>query len=111
MLDRGKNEPGRDITSIINGNGIISVNLIKNLEKKEKSMPIVSLSFPKQLLDEMDAVQKTSGFTGRSELVRAAIRLMLVDNREKDSLAGEINGLIVVTHDEDEEAPVTKLKH
>jgi CopG family nickel-responsive transcriptional regulator len=74
-------------------------------------VPIVSLSFPKELLDDMDAVQKTSGFTGRSELVRAAIRLMLEDNREKDSLAGEINGLIVVTHDEDEEDPVTKLKH
>ena len=74
-------------------------------------MPITSLSFPKELLDEMDAVQKSSGFTGRSELVRAAIRMMLEDNRRKESLSGEINGLIVVTHDEDEEEPVTKLKH
>ena len=74
-------------------------------------MPIVSLSFPEELLKEMDAVQKGSGFTGRSELVRAAIRLMLEDKREKDSLAGEINGLIVVTHNEDEEEPVTKLNH
>ena len=74
-------------------------------------MPIVSLSFPTELLREMDAVQRNSGFTGRSELVRAAIRLMLEDNRGKDSLSGEINGLIVVTHNEDEEEPVTKLKH
>ena len=74
-------------------------------------MPIVSLSFPEELLKEMDAVQKGSGFTGRFELVRAAIRLMLEDKREKDSLAGEINGLIVVTHNEDEEEPVTKLNH
>ena len=74
-------------------------------------MTIVSLSFPDKMLEEMDEVQKTSGFTGRSELVRAAIRLLLEDSREKDSFSGELNGLIVVTHEQDEEAPVTKLKH
>ena len=56
-------------------------------------------------------MQKTSGFTGRSELVRAAIRLLLEDDREKAKLNGEVNGLLVVTHDEDREEPVTELKH
>jgi CopG family nickel-responsive transcriptional regulator len=63
------------------------------------------------MLKEMDEVQKNSGFTGRSELVRAAIRMLLEDSREKATAAGEINGLLIVTHDEEEEAPVTKLKH
>jgi CopG family nickel-responsive transcriptional regulator len=74
-------------------------------------MTVVSLSFPESMLKEMDDVQKNSGFTGRSELVRAAIRMLLEDNREKATAAGDMNGLLVVTHDEDEEAPVTKLKH
>jgi CopG family transcriptional regulator, nickel-responsive regulator len=74
-------------------------------------MTIVSLSFPDKMLEEMDDIQKSSGFTGRSELVRAAIRLLLEDAREKDSLKGDLNGLIVVTHEQDEEAPVTKLNH
>lgn len=74
-------------------------------------MTIVSLSLPEKMLKEMDDVQMSSGFTGRSELVRAAIRLMLEDVRDKDSLTGEINGLIVVTHDQEEEEPVTRLKH
>ena len=74
-------------------------------------MTIVSLSFPENMLKEMDEIQKGSGFTGRSELVRSAIRFMLEDAREKSSLVGEINGLVVVTHDEEQEAPVTKLKH
>ncbi len=56
-------------------------------------------------------MQKASGFTGRSEFVRAAIRLMLEEAREKESLSGEINGLIVVTHDREDEEPVTALKH
>ncbi len=74
-------------------------------------MTIVSLSFPESMLDEMDEVQRSSGFTGRSELVRAAIRLLLEDSREKNALAGDINGLIVVTHEQEQEGPVTKLKH
>jgi CopG family transcriptional regulator, nickel-responsive regulator len=74
-------------------------------------LTIVSLSFPDSMLKEMDDLQKSSGFTGRSELVRSAIRFMLEDAREKATLSGEMNGLIVVTHDEEEEEPVTKLKH
>jgi CopG family nickel-responsive transcriptional regulator len=74
-------------------------------------MTIVSLSFPEKMLKEMDDVQKGSGFTGRSELVRAAIRLLLEDSNEKNALSGDLNGVLVVTHEQDEETPVTKIKH
>lgn len=74
-------------------------------------MPVISLSFPESLLDEMDQLQASSGFTGRSELVRAAVRMLLADDREKSSMAGDVNGLIVVTHNEEQEQPVTGLKH
>jgi CopG family transcriptional regulator, nickel-responsive regulator len=74
-------------------------------------VPIVSLSFPETLLGEMDALQKAGGFSGRSELVRAAVRVLLEEDREKGTLKGEINGLLVVTHDQEMEEPVTGLKH
>lgn len=74
-------------------------------------MPIVSLSFPEGLLREMDELQKNSGFAGRSEFVRAAVRLLLAENREMATLTGEVNGLLVVTHDQEREEPVTELKH
>ena len=74
-------------------------------------MPIVSLSFPDSMMKDMDKLQRSYGFTGRSELVRSAIRLMLADEREHETLAGDVGGLIVVTHDKEEEAPVTRLKH
>lgn len=63
------------------------------------------------MLKEIDHVQDTGGFAGRSELVRAAIRLLLEDSKEKDSITGHINALIIVTHDESNEAPITRLKH
>jgi len=74
-------------------------------------MPIVSLSFPDQLVKEMDQIQKTGGYAGRSELVRSAIRLLLEDSKEKEALNGHINAIVVVTHDESNEAPITKIKH
>src|SRR5438128_9098505 len=73
-------------------------------------MAIVSLSFPDQIIKELDRIQDTGGFTGRSELVRAAIRLLIDDRKEKDSLLGRVNAVVVVTHDESNEAPITKLK-
>ncbi len=74
-------------------------------------MPIVSLSFPEQMIREMDDIQKSLGFTGRSELVRAAIRLMLEDKREKDSLRGQVAAILAVTHNQEDEEPVTRIKH
>lgn len=74
-------------------------------------MPIVSLSFPESMMKELDEVQKSLGFTGRSELVRSGIRLLLQDFREKNALGGEVTAVIVVTHTEENEEPVTRIKH
>ena len=74
-------------------------------------MPIVSLSLPEQMVKAMDQIQESVGFSGRSELVRAAIRLLLEDTREKDGLSGKGNAVIVVGHARDDEEPVTRLKH
>jgi CopG family transcriptional regulator, nickel-responsive regulator len=74
-------------------------------------MTIVSLSFPDKMVKELDQIQDIGGFAGRSELVRAAIRLLMEDRKQKDSLLGHVNAVIVVTHDESDEAPITRLKH
>ena len=74
-------------------------------------MAIVSLSFPDEMVKDMDQLQKSRGFTGRSELVRAALRLMMEDTREKDSFVGNIDAVLAVTHREEDEEPVTSLKH
>jgi CopG family nickel-responsive transcriptional regulator len=74
-------------------------------------MTIVSLSFPETMISEMDQIQRAGGFAGRSELVRAAVRLLIEDSKEKASLSGHMNAIVLVTHDESDEAPVTRLKH
>jgi len=63
------------------------------------------------MLKDMDELEKSFGFAGRSELIRAAIRVMFDQERERSGLSGEVSGLVVATHDIEEEAPVTRLKH
>jgi CopG family nickel-responsive transcriptional regulator len=63
------------------------------------------------MVKAMDQIQGSVGFSGRSELVRAAIRLLLEDTKEKDSIEGKTNAVIVVGHARDDEEPVTRLKH
>jgi CopG family transcriptional regulator, nickel-responsive regulator len=74
-------------------------------------MPIVSLSFPEQMIKDMDGVQRELGFTGRSEMVRSGIRLLLQDVKEKSAVEGNVTAVLVVTHTEENEQPVTRIKH
>ena len=66
---------------------------------------------PDSMIRTMRELQRTQGFTGTSELVRAALRLLVSDAREKESTKGPVEAVIVVTHNEDREEPVTRLKH
>ncbi len=84
---------------------------IINSDAARVDMAIISLSFPDQLVEEMDRIQKSGGFAGRSELVRTAIRLLLEDSRKKEALTGHMSAIIIVTHQESNEAPITRLKH
>ena len=74
-------------------------------------MTIVSVSLPDELVDSMNTIQESQGYAGRSEVIRAAIRLLLSDTKAKDALAGRITAILVVTHDELDEEPITRLKH
>ena len=74
-------------------------------------MPIVSVSLPSELIDFMNVIQESQGYAGRSDVVRAAIRLLLSVSREKGSLVGRVTAILVVTHDESNEEPITRLKH
>ncbi len=74
-------------------------------------MTIVSLSIPDELVKSMEEMQASQGYAGRSELIRAALRLMIDDTKAKDSIKGQVNAILVITHDEFNEEPITKLKH
>ncbi len=74
-------------------------------------MPIVSISINDEMLDEVDKMMKELGFAGRSELVRAGIRSLISEERERQDLLGTLHALLLVIHNEESEQEVTKSKH
>ena len=67
---------------------------------------IVSVSLNDDILEGIDKLQKTLGFTGRSEIVRAGIRKLLAEERMKQDLEGTVNSLLLAVHDEDSDDQV-----
>ncbi|MEM2761163.1 MAG: CopG family ribbon-helix-helix protein [Nitrososphaerales archaeon] len=74
-------------------------------------MGIISISLNDNILRDMDDLQREFGFSGRSELIRAGIRMLLTDKLEKERLMGDIGCVLTVTHEEEDEQTVTSIKH
>jgi CopG family nickel-responsive transcriptional regulator len=74
-------------------------------------MGIISISVDEQTIEEMSRVQKALELSGRSELVRAGIRILSTDLLDKDKLKGFVSCVLTVTHEEKDEETVTKIKH
>ncbi|GIU70602.1 MAG: nickel-responsive regulator 1 [Candidatus Nitrosocaldaceae archaeon] len=74
-----------------------------------KDVKIVSISLNENMLKSIDELQKEFGFSGRSEVIRAGIRMLLADKIEKEQLVGSIGCVLIVTHEEEDEAS-TKIK-
>ncbi len=99
-----------NLAKILNNSDMGNVNMLL-ITAEVMAMPIVSLSLPDELVLSIKELQESLGFGGRSELVRAAIRLMINDEREKDALHGSASAVLIATHDESDEEPITRLKH
>ena len=74
-------------------------------------MPIVSISLNAEILSEIDKLQKSMGFSGRSEIIRAGIRNLIAEEKQRSNLSGIIHAILMIIHDEDSEQIVTGIKH
>jgi len=74
-------------------------------------VPIVSISLNDDLLNDIDELIKSLGFSGRSELVRAGIRSLVSEEKERQDIIGSLHALLLVIHDEESEQVVTSAKH
>jgi CopG family nickel-responsive transcriptional regulator len=82
------------------------INLIIN-----PSMPIVSISLSDELLTELDKLQKTMGFAGRSEAIRAGIRNYVSEEKQKTELTGNLHAILLVVHNDEFDDVIAGIKH
>jgi CopG family nickel-responsive transcriptional regulator len=74
-------------------------------------LTIVSVSLNDDILAEIDKLQKTLGFSGRSEIVRAGIRNLLADEKDRQNLSGHLFAVLLAVHDEKSDDQVTEMGH
>lgn len=74
-------------------------------------MPVISISLNKEILKELDKLQSSMGFTGRSEIIRAGIRTFVQEEKQKQELKGKQNAILVVVHADEYDGQVAKIKH
>ena len=74
-------------------------------------MPIVSISLNQEILSELDKLQKTMGFSGRSEAIRAGIRTFVSEEKQRSELVGNIHAILLVVHNDEFDHVVSGIKH
>ena len=74
-------------------------------------LPIVSISLNDDIINDINKLQKNLGFSGRSEIVRAGIRNIIAEHKERQDLTGELSSLLLVIHQERDDEIVTTMRH
>ena len=78
---------------------------------KSNYMPIVSISLNDEILKQIDNLQSTMGFSGRSDAIRAGIRSFVSEEKQKQDLSGEVNAILLVVHNDEYDNEVNGIKH
>ena len=74
-------------------------------------MPIVSISLNDEILTELDKLQSSLGFSGRSEAIRAGIRTFVSEEKQKADLSGSIHAILLVVHNDEFDHVVSGITH
>ena len=74
-------------------------------------MPIVSISLNDEILTELDKLQKSMGFSGRSEAIRAGIRSFVSEEKQKSDLSGDLHDILLVVHNDEFDHVVSGITH
>lgn len=74
-------------------------------------MPIISVSLTEKNVEDLEALQKDLGFTGRSEAIRAAMRTLTAENNERRSMVGPVDGVLIMVNDACASGPIHDIYH
>ena len=74
-------------------------------------LPIVSISLNDNIIQELDKLQKFLGFSGRSEIVRASVRSLVLEEKKIDELSGTLHSVLLVIHDEKSDQEISEIRH
>ncbi len=74
-------------------------------------MSVVSVSLNDTLLEDIDDFMDEQGFSGRSEVMRTAVRALLRDRKEISDLEGTVDAVVIVTHEDEDSGEIDSIQH
>jgi len=74
-------------------------------------MTIISVSLNDKNIEEINRIQKVHGYSGRSEVIRAGLRLLISESKNSEKIFGEIKSILILIHNHDDERVVSDIKH
>ncbi|MEI6795321.1 MAG: CopG family ribbon-helix-helix protein [Methanomassiliicoccales archaeon] len=74
-------------------------------------MAIISISLNEQNLEDLDQIQKELGFSGRSEAVRTALRMLVAERNERKRLVGHVEGVLVIVNEMHQSEGIDEIYH
>ena len=74
-------------------------------------MSVVSVSLNDTLLEDIDEFMDEQGFSGRSEVMRTAVRALLRDRKEISDLEGTVDAVVIVTHEDEDSGEIDDIQH
>ena len=74
-------------------------------------MSVVSVSLNDTLLEDIDEFMDEQGFSGRSEIMRTAVRALLRDRKDIADLEGTVDAVVIVTHEDEDSGEIDDIQH
>lgn len=69
-------------------------------------MPVVSISLNETLLEKIENIQEELGFSGRSEIIRTALRNYIEQKTQLNELQGEQTAVLTIKHENNAELDI-----
>jgi len=74
-------------------------------------MTIISISLPDEIIGSLDRIKEDLGLAGRSEAVRAAVRIAGSEMKEMEKPDGDVEGVLIVVHSTHHDQWIGLLQH
>lgn len=72
---------------------------------------IISISLNEDLLTDLERLQKELGFSGKSETLRAGLRMLISDSKERAKMNGIVDAVLLAIHLDEYAKDVSELAH
>jgi CopG family nickel-responsive transcriptional regulator len=74
-------------------------------------MTVISISLPDESIDSLEKIQNSLELSGRSETVRAAIKIAESEIKDIENVSGDVEGVLIIVHSTHSDRWIGMLQH